>query len=140
MTAKAYLNSVFDLDMEIQRLIREKEQCMQMAFSITNNATQPHYNKTRRNSATYTACIEKADALERIIEQKIDDLVDLKSDVVAKIMQIDDLTCRDILRLRYLEYVSWEDIAAKWHFTVSWAYKKNREALDKMEQVLNLYS
>ena len=136
MKAKDYLAQVGRLDRKIQRLMREKEYWLQMAFSITKDTTQPKYNPNHATSAGYERCIEKADALERQITAEIDRLADLKVEITELIQQIEDQGAVDVLLLRYVELCRWSEIEDRLCYSDSWVFKKHAAGLKRMEKIL----
>lgn len=54
--------------------------------------------------------------LEREIDRRIDEYVDLTREIETAIDRIDDDRYRDILRFRYINGWSWERIAREMHY------------------------
>lgn len=136
MDAKEYLDQVRVLDSRINKHLKEKEQWREMAFSISADTTQPHYNPNRPTNAPYEKCVEMADALEKRITAEIDRLVDLKVEITSQIMRIGDSDCETILLLRYVKLLAWSDIVNEMNYSERWVYGKHAEALDRFSAVL----
>ena len=54
--------------------------------------------------------------MERMVTADIDRLADLRFEAEEKISRLDDYVCRDILRLRYIEYRPWTEITSLGYF------------------------
>ena len=52
-------------------------------------------------------------------------------------MQISDNTEKLILKYRYIEFLTWEEIAVKLGFTFQWVHVLHKKALNNFEKVLN---
>lgn len=136
MDAREYLDQVRRLDSTINKHMKEKEQWREMAFSVSGNTTQPHYNPNKATSAPYEKCILKAEELEEKITSEIDRLVDLKVEITSRIMQIGDSDCETVLVLRYIKLMSWTDIIKEMNYSERWVYGKHTEALSRFDAVL----
>lgn len=62
------------------------------------------------NNAGYTKTIEKIAALDKKICEDIDKLLDLKMQIRTAINEVEDYGERLILRLKYLNFISWDNI------------------------------
>ena len=71
--------------------------------------------------------------LENEINADIDQLVDLKRDMVAAIKAVADPECQTLLELRYLCFKSWEQIAVAMGYGVRHVYKLHNSALETFE-------
>ena len=140
MNAKEYLAQVEDLDNKINRMLGDAKNWRDMAFSINQDTTQPHYNPNRSTHAPFEKCIENADALEREATAAIDRLVDLKVEILTTLNKLTDDTGKEILRMRYIELVPWNEIRMKFGYSDSWIFKKRNKALDELDEILKVSS
>ena len=136
MKAAEYLERIRQLDEKINRKTRMAERWRQMAYSVPANTTKPHYGGTRATSASFERCIEKADVLEKEITADIDSFIDLKLEAEEKIGMIPDETCQEILRLRYLDLLKWHDVEAAVNMSHTHVFRKHREALVQLEEII----
>ena len=136
MRAKDYLERTIRLNRKINSLLKDKEMWLQMAYNISKDTTQPHYNPNRSTAATYEKCIAYADELESRICAEIDRLADMKAEVMSKILQIGRVDCQLILQMRYINFRTWEDIATELNYSQSWLFKKHALALRLFEKTL----
>ena len=136
MNAKEYLGQVEDLDRKINRMLADAKNWRDMAYSISKDTTQPHYNPNRSTSAPYEKCLLNADELEREATAAIDRLVDLKVEILTTINCLTDEKGREILRMRYIELVPWNEIRMRFGYSDSWIFKKQNKAMDELDEIL----
>ncbi len=113
MTAKEYLKQAFLLDKQIQVELKELEQLREMRGAIQgcNYDEKDGSNPNRNLEAPFVKTIEKIWEYEQKINDKINRLVDLRSEINAAIETMDNADERLLLKYRYLENESWEDIS-----------------------------
>lgn len=74
--------------------------------------------QTSQTNATEDKMVAYADYAE-MINQAIDEYIDIRHEVEAAINQVDCYKYRELLRLRYLEYRTWEYIGNELKFSSS---------------------
>lgn len=125
-----YLNQYRYLDKEIDRKIKELESWKSRIFNVTGTLSDMPKNPNR------CSIIEKGiaviDEIENSINQDIDNLVNLRTEIENKINAIEDLKLREILKARYLDCQTWEEIAYKNGYSWRWVYKLHELALDEL--------
>lgn len=129
-----YINRAYELTKIKQRLEREYNQKLKEMDSIS------------------VSCEEiKASSIASKVENKAIDLVSLKKDIdlhnlkiqevkreiACVIDKLEDDTLKNLLRLRYLEFRKWEDIAYILGFTKRHIHRKYNIALDRLNKVYN---
>lgn len=82
-----------------------------------------------RNTHRMEDIIIKILMLENEINADIDNLVDLKDEILSVIKAVDDEECRLLLEKRYLNFEQWEDIAAEMCTGVKNIYRLHDKAL-----------
>ena len=136
MRAIKYLNQIKKLDELINRKVRTSEHWREMAYNISVDYKEECINKSHATNAPFEKCIERADELEREVSADTDRLAELKIEVEEKISLIEDEACQDVLRLRYIELMLWEDVIASMDKSRSHVFRKHSKALRQMEQIL----
>ena len=115
--AKDFLNQISRLDALINRLLNtvatERSRLTSIGCELKQDKVQTSGPK---NSLEETIC--KIDELERTINARIDELVDLKN-----------TTMKAILIARYIDGKKWLDIAFDLNFSISQVYKIHGKAL-----------
>lgn len=113
ITAKDYLKRAYLLDKQINVEIQEMELMKSMRGQVQGMfyGERIGTNPNRNLEAPFIKTIEKIWEREQRINEKIDKLVDLKTEIDAAIDQMESAEERLLLKYRYLKNESWEDIA-----------------------------
>ena len=112
MTAKQYLKQARYLDERINTKIAQVSSLHDLATKATSTLSDMPGSLTC-NTHRMEDIIIKILMLENEINADIDNLVDLKDEILSVIKAVDDEECRLLLEKRYLNFEQWEDIAAE---------------------------
>ena len=131
MTAKEYLGQAYRLD---QRINSKLEQVMSLRSlsakaSSTLSDTPP---SGTRNVHRMEDIIVKIIEMENEINRDIDNLVNLKREMVSVIKAVTDPEYQTILELRYLCFKSWEQIAVDMNYSIQHIYRLRDRALNEI--------
>lgn len=129
-----YLNKVFELTKIKQRLEREYIQKLKEMDNISISCNEIKVSRTIskvENKALDLVSLKKDIDLHNI---KIEEV---KREISCVIDKIEDDTLKNLLRLRYLEFRKWEDIAYILNYTKRHIHRKHTEAL---EEILKKYN
>lgn len=110
MTAKEYLIQVGYLDNEVKSQLHELDYWRDLSCSLGGGGLEPHYNPNRPTEAPFVKCLAKIDEIERRLTTKIDRLIEVREKCNEAIDAMENYEERQILRLRFLEGLSWERI------------------------------
>lgn len=130
MTAKQFLRQARYLDERINTKITQVSSLHDLATKATATLSDMPGSPTR-NTHRMEDIIIKILMLENEINSDIDHLVDLKENILAVIKAVDDEECRLLLEKRYLNFESWEDIAAEMCTSAQNIYRLHNKALKK---------
>ncbi len=111
MTTKDWLNRGWKLNDEINSLLLEQQEALEAACSTTTTLQQDKVQTSRTNSTEYKM-IKYADYSE-IINQKTDELYDIKREIISVIRKLDDNTYKILLYERYIKFNCWDKIAKR---------------------------
>ena len=128
MTAKEYLGQAYRLD---QRINSTLEQVLSLR-DLTTKATATMSDMPgggSRNVYRMQDIIGKIIDLENEINADIDQLVDLKRDIVAIIKSVENPEYQTLLELRYLCFKTWEQIAVDMGYELRYLHKLHHRAL-----------
>ena len=128
MTAKQYLKQARYLDERINTKIAQVSSLHDLATKATSTLSDMPGSPTR-NTHRMEDIIIKILMLENEINADIDNLVDLKDEILSVIKAVDDEECRLLLEKRYLNFEQWEDIAAEMCTGVKNIYRLHDKAL-----------
>lgn len=130
MEAKEYLLQYKDAQREVDRLINERARWIARATKVTPTYTgMPHGDsgEDRMQDA-----VERLSEVEDELNDKIDRLVDLRREVDAAISTIGDTRLETVLRYRYIDCMTFEQMADKMHYCREHVCRLHGAALQKM--------
>lgn len=78
----------------------------------------------------------KADLMYKAIEKDIERLLDIHKEICEVIEKISDNRLRRVLTLRYINLMSWEDVADTMYLSRSRILQLRREALNEVEKII----
>ena len=111
MTAKEYLGQARHLDTLINCRLRELDYWRDLSSSVSGSNFEAHYNPNRPTEAPFVRCIAKIDEIEHEIAAKVSYLVGLREEINAAIEKLESREEQLLLRYRYLDNFSWEEIS-----------------------------
>lgn len=126
-----FLKRYKQIDKEINQLLLEKREIFSLGTKITPTYSDMPKGIGENNKIQST--IEKLEAQENKINQKVDLLYKVKEDIEKALYTVKDDTLRVLLRYRYINGLTWEKIAVNMHYTYQWVYKLHGEALRKLK-------
>lgn len=134
MTAKEYLSQVRFID----RLINSKLEQLACLKDTATKATATISDMPRSDSpdlqSMETTVVKMID-MEREIDAEIDKLVDLKREIRDVIQKIHTPRYRALLEMRYLSFMTWEEIAESLECEPRSIYRAHYRALCAVESV-----
>ena len=132
MTAKEYLSQARYLDARINTKIKQLEALNTLATSATSVLTgMPH--SPNKATSKMADIVDKIVDLQAEINRDIDALVDLKGEMRSKLEMVPAEDYKAILEMRYLCFMSWEQIASNLGLSVPYTYKPHDRALKGFE-------
>ncbi len=129
MTAKEYLSQAKRLDEAINCRLRELDYWRNLSRTVSGGGFEEHHNPNRPTEAPFVRCFEKIDEMQRDVNDRIDELVDLRKAVNAAIDAMENSEERLLLRCRYLDSLSWEDICRIMNVSLRTAHRIHGTAL-----------
>ena len=132
MTAKEYFSQARYLDARINTKIKQLEALNTLATSATSVLTgMPH--SPNKATSKMADIVDKIVDLQAEINRDIDALVDLKGEMRSKLEMVPAEDYKVILEMRYLCFMSWEQIASNLGLSVPYTYKLHDRALKGFE-------
>lgn len=126
-----YLNQYRYLNKEIDRKIESLENWKNKILNVTS--TLSDMPKSNKRSDVISDGIAIISEIEDTINKEIDNLINLKKEIENKIDQVEDPKLRELLKCRYLDCKSWEEIAYKNNITWRHVYRLHEKALDEIK-------
>jgi DNA-directed RNA polymerase specialized sigma subunit len=81
--------------------------------------------------------VERCVDMEAEIDSLVDELVDKKKEVIQTIEQLDSATEYNVLHMRYIQYMSLQEIADHYRREYGWATTTHGRALAKVQAILD---
>ena len=135
MTAKQYLMRAWHIDRRIDRLIEERDRLE----SILTRGVGQLTGLPRGGGHDWTdTAIRVADLTARIGEE-IRALCAIKREVSEAIDQVEDKRAREVLTLRYRNYMTWDQIAEDLHYTDRWVFILHCRGLKRVKEFIEVH-
>jgi len=131
MTAKEYLNQAYGLDRRIDSKLEQLSALKDMATKTTSVMSDDVVSHTR-NVHSMQDVIAKIIDMQAEINADIDQLVDLKREIMQVVKAVQNPEHQTLLELRYLCFKSWEDVAEELGYNVRHIYRLHDEAVEQI--------
>lgn len=132
MDVKRWLNRARNIDREIDHLIEQRSREYDRLLSIT-----PNYSGDVISGTKDPHKFDRLTEYDIEINREIDRLVDIKTEISKAISQLEDGRYREILRLRYLGNLAFEEIAVKVRYSYKQTCRLHGRALIALREVLD---
>lgn len=129
---KQWLNRARNIDKEINHLIQQRDEEWGRILSITQKYTGDTVQSTK-DPHKFDRLVE----YEAEIDRQIDELIRVKTEITKAICKLTDGRLRDILRLRYLKGLTFEEIAVEIKYSYKQTCRLHGRALIRMEVIVN---
>ena len=133
--AQVFLEQPEKLDIQIRNKLIEKQQWHDIALGITANMDGERVQSTGGKNKMADA-IDKCVDMEAEIDSLIDELIDTKKEVIQTIEKLDSPTEYNVLHMRYIQYMSLQDIADHYNRDYGWATTTHGRALKSVQDIL----
>lgn len=134
MTAKEYLGKAYRLDQRINSKLDQVSSLNELATKATSTLSDMPKNPNKAIS-TMENTICKIIDLQDEINKDIDRLVDLKTEIVTTIKNIENKEYQTLLEKRYLCFDTWEQIAVDMNYSIQHIYRLRDKALLEVSKI-----
>lgn len=138
MTAAEYLNRLITLDKEINN----KLQRIETLREIANSTSAPNIGEKvqcSRQKSPLENIVAKIVDLDREVDSKIDELVDLKAELWELLGNMADERYRNVLWMRYTENKTMRQIAVENDRTKRHIRRLHAQALEEFRKIFEKY-
>ena len=139
MNAKEYLESIKNIDYEIDSLEKERER---LIHSLEGSPDLSSEKVTSSPAGSYDdkviKVVEKRSKLEYKINNKVDDLCDRKEEAMDMIDELDNRWHRIILRRRYINGESLTSITEDLPYVYKSVGRLQEEAIEEFKKIYNM--
>ncbi|OJU12836.1 MAG: hypothetical protein BGN88_14740 [Clostridiales bacterium 43-6] len=132
MNTKEYLSQLKTLDIQINMKMEHKRQLMIMATNVNCDTTRDWSSKNN-HSDKVLSCIVKLDILEKEINEDIDRLVDLQTEILKRMRRLQNDTYRLVLEMIYVSGMTISKLAEKLNYSTRHTDRLHKSALAAFE-------
>ena len=134
MDVETYLKQGRLLDQRINYHMRELSELRQTAYTISlPQISGCKVQNSHTGEAPFEKALERIEAMEERINQEIDVMVDLKNQIEEVIGQLENVEYQMVLKYRYQEGLSWDEIGELLIISISTAKRWTQNALEKLK-------
>ena len=134
MTAKEYLYQAYRLDDLINSYRRELASLKELSLSVgSQDTSKDSVSVSKDNSARFTRIVDSIVDLETKINNEIENYVAVKNEIHSVIEAVENNDEKLCLRYRYIEFMSWDDIADKMHYELRNVFRLHGKALKNIK-------
>lgn len=135
MKAKEYLQQVEKLNRMIDNKLIELEQWKAMAVGITSHSEGERVQGSGDQQKMADAVCRYVD-IQSEVNAQIDKMVELKKEVISTIEQLPTVEY-DLLHKVYIQFMSFDDVAATYNKHPKWATRLHGSALQKVQKIID---
>jgi DNA-directed RNA polymerase specialized sigma subunit len=132
MDVKAYLEGIRTLDSRINAKLDHIAELQALATKVTQTITDMPRGSSVSNPTEN--CVLKIWALQREIDADIDRLVDMKREAIKMIEGLPDERHRQVLGYRYIDGMSWAELAQKMNYAERTVYYIHEAAITELSK------
>lgn len=132
MTAKEYLNQAYHIDRRIESKLSQIESLKSLAVRVTSVFSDMPHSPMPDNHHLEKTIADIID-LENEILDDVSELVDLKREIKNAVNQVQNEKYRTLLELRYLNFLTWEQIAVLIGYDARHIRRMHGSALQKIK-------
>lgn len=132
MTAKQFLNKARAIDLQIDSLEETKHELRDQLLNTTQNYDSDSI-QGQKDPHKFDALVIVEDQINELINQ----LLIAKKEALGVIFQLQDWRLREVLKRRYVDMKSFEQIAASLNYSWRNIMKLHKRGLMEVDKVIN---
>jgi DNA-directed RNA polymerase specialized sigma subunit len=136
MNAKEYLNQAYKLNNRINSKLEQLEVLKSLSMKVTSCFSDVKVMHSKNEKSQMEKNLVQIVDLSVEINDEINELIRLKSEIAETIREVDDVNCELLLVKRYISGKSWEEIAEEMQYSISGIFRIHGEALKKINKIL----
>ena len=122
-----YLSRYRRLNERIDRLLEEQRRWRERALKITPTLSQAPGGS--ESGSPVERPMDKVLEIEEEINREIDELQTVRQEIRAALNQLEDENLKLLMEYRYIDGLTWEQIAVEMHYGFQWVCKLHGRAL-----------
>lgn len=131
------LEQVEMADTIIKNKLIEKQQLMDIALGITAS-TGGDIVKSSSTKSKMADAINKLVDMEKEIDDAVDHFIRIKKEVVTLLEKLDSPTEYNVLHMRYIQYMTLQEIADKYGKEYGWVTTTHGRALASVDRIVEM--
>lgn len=133
MNAREYLSRYHNMKLKLEKLTYLHEDYIRMSHSIFGvQFDQIRVSGTKSSKAPFEKWIHKAMEVHYEIEQIKEDLQSLKNETLSAICELESIEYQRVLMYRYIDWLSWDQIAEKMFYSRATIRRWHEKAMIKL--------
>lgn len=133
MMAKEFLRQAYRLNELINSDLEELQNLRELSRSVSSPVFEEKISGTRNTDPPFVRYVGKIIDLEKQIQQEVDRLVKLKSDIREAINQMQNVDEKLLLRYRYINFLNWEEICVNLNVSIRTVHRLHSSALQHLK-------
>lgn len=134
MTAKEYLSRLRSIELRLMAEANEIEALSDMATHITSAINSDGIHTSGTTSDKLGNCVSRLVDLQRDIDSDILMLEKVRGEIIASLDNVPNDKYRELLRMRYVGHMTFEEIAIAMDKTYRWITKLHGRALQEFSR------
>ena len=133
MMAKEFLRQAYRLNELINSDLEELQNLRELSRSISSPVFEEKISGTKSTDPPFVRYVGKIIDLEKQMQQEVDRLVKLKSDIREAINQMQNVDEKLLLRYRYINFLNWEEICVNLNVSIRTVHRLHSSALQHLK-------
>lgn len=125
-----YLSRYRRLNQRIDRLLEEQSRWRERALKITPTLSQAPGGGG--SGSPIERPMDKVLEIDEEINREIDTLQTIRQEIREALNQLEDESLKLLMEYRYIDGMTWEQIAVKMHYGFQWVCKLHGRALNRL--------
>lgn len=125
-----YLSRYIPASRSIDRLLEEQYRWKCLAMKVTPNLSLTPGGG--EGGSPIERPMEKVEELEEKIKQAVGELIEIRKEIETVLGQLEDENLRRLMEYRYIDGLTWEQVAEKMHYSWRHTCRLHGEALAKI--------
>lgn len=134
LATKDYLHGAYRIDQRINSKLEQVLSLRNLAEKATATLSDTPVSGTR-NVHRMEDIIAKMVDMESEINTDIQELMDLKREIIDIIKKVTNTEHQTLLELRYLCFMRWEEISVQLHLDIRWVHRLHNRALCEVDAI-----
>ncbi|HCJ4334388.1 TPA: DUF1492 domain-containing protein [Listeria innocua] len=133
MTAKEFLKHAYRLNELINSDLEELQNLRELSRSVSSPVLEEKVSRTKCTDPPFEKYVIRIVDLEQQIQQEVEQLIKLKSDIREAINQMENVDEKLLLRYRYINFLNWEEICVNLNVSMRTVHRLHSSALQHLK-------